>query len=146
MGSVDIDAEPLTDDEVDRLTRFLRVPPTSRALTLEGMDGFFCAVIAGPTPVRPGQAIRRVLDDELPFEEAFAGPEEATDIVPLMLRHWNAIAAELERGDAHVPFVVEPGLDGIVGRDWARGFMQGCVSLPTGGRRCSPPRTKGSCS
>jgi hypothetical protein len=52
---------------------------------------------------------------ELPDENAFASEADANATISLILRHWNAILAELEEG-VHLPLVEEPGIDGIVGR------------------------------
>ena len=46
---------PLTDDELERLAAFLDSIDNEEALSLEGLDGFFCALIAGPELVMPSE-------------------------------------------------------------------------------------------
>ena len=47
--------QALSDAEVDRLSGFLSSLKNPDALTFEGMDGFFCTLIAGPDTVMPGE-------------------------------------------------------------------------------------------
>ena len=51
---------PLSDEEYEILEEFL-AECDERTLTLEEMDGFFCALIAGPEPVSPYEFLPRVL-------------------------------------------------------------------------------------
>lgn len=53
---------PLTDEELDRLAAFLGRVSNEEGLSLEGLDGFFCALIAGPELVMPSECLP-VLDD-----------------------------------------------------------------------------------
>jgi hypothetical protein len=46
---------PLNAWELDQLGRFLSQVTNPSALSLEGMDGMFCALIAGPAWVVPGE-------------------------------------------------------------------------------------------
>ena len=48
------------------------------------------------------------------------------------MRYRDAIAADFERDSTHVPFIEEPAVDGIRGRAWAQGFMQGTRLAPSG--------------
>jgi len=48
------------------------------------------------------------------------------------MRYWNSIIADFEQESIHLPFIVEPGIDGIPGRAWARGFLKGTRLAPEG--------------
>jgi len=52
--------EPLTDAELERLGTFLRGLKNPDRLTLEGLDGLFCALIAGPDTVMPSEYLHVV--------------------------------------------------------------------------------------
>jgi uncharacterized protein len=128
MSDYTLQQGPLSEAELDRLAEFLSSNKNPDALTLEGLDGLFCALIASPERVLPSQYLPMIWGGELADENAFASEEEANATISLVLRHWNAILAELEGDGVHPPLVEERGVDGIVGRAWARGFMRG-VSL-----------------
>jgi uncharacterized protein len=106
--------QPLSDAELDQLGAFLANITNQDALTLEGMDGLFCALIASPESVMPGQYL----------------PDDTNAPVSLIMRHWNSIISELDKDTVHVPLVFEPGPDGVLGRAWAREFMRGVKMAP----------------
>lgn len=115
---------PLTDAETDRLAAFLDAIGAP-AMNLESLDGYFAALICCPEPVLPGEYLPEIWGEDF----AFNSQEQATEILNLIVRHWNVIASELLRSlkEAHVylPVLLE-GADGIArGNDWARGFMRG---------------------
>ncbi len=115
----------LSEAELDELSEFLTGLESPDALTLEGMDGLFSALVAGPRTVLPSEYLPLIWGGELADENAFASLEEANSTLSLIMRHWNSIASELENENVHVPliFEVEPGA--VPGREWARGFMRG---------------------
>lgn len=117
-------AEPLTDTELDRLETFLYHLNPEEAMSLEEMDGFFCALICSPDLVPPSEYLPLVWGGEPPFNDI----EEAREIFTLVTRHWNTIAATLLRGNAY-PVLVGDYEDGTTtGQEWALGFLQG-ISL-----------------
>ena len=112
---------PLSETELDRLQELLGDCPS--AMNLEKMDGFFCALIAGPDAVLPGEYLPEVLGDT--EHASFENLEEANEMLSLVMRHWNEIAGTLAKGDVHWPLLLEGG-DGVArGNDWAFGFMEG---------------------
>lgn len=123
---------PLSEAELNQLSEFLAGLNSPDALTLEGMDGLFSALIAGPRTVLPSEYLPLIWGGELTDENAFASLEEANVTLSLIMRHWNSIASELKNESVHVPliFEVEPG--GVPGREWARGFMRGVQLAGTG--------------
>ena len=118
--------EPLTDAEMQFLEDFLARLPSPDALTVEGMDGLFCALLAGPTSFMPSAYLPLVWGVQSPDEPVFQDLTEANTVLPLIMRHWNSIIADIDRDGIHPPLVEDaPDERGILGRDWARGFMRG---------------------
>jgi uncharacterized protein len=93
---------PLSDAEIDDLATRLTAIRNPDSLSLEGVDGLFCALIASPDLVSPSEYLPVILGGE---------PGES---------------------HIHLPYVEEPGVDGILGRAWARGFMRGTRLAPVG--------------
>jgi uncharacterized protein len=116
---------PLTEAERERLGDFLRGLKNPDRLTLEGLDGLFCALIAGPDTVLPSEYLPVVWGGEMADEDAFASDAEADELIGLMMRHWNAIIDEYEKERVYLPLFDEPDEKGVPGRQWARGFMRG---------------------
>jgi uncharacterized protein len=117
--------EPLTDHEFDRLTDFLDSVADNAAMTIEEMDGFFCALIVGPDAVMPSEYLPILLGGEPGNTGAFRSLEEANEMLPLLMRYWNSIVASLQRLGVYEPLFDDADSRGVVGRLWARGFMQG---------------------
>jgi uncharacterized protein len=116
---------PLSEAELDQLSDFLAHVKNPDALTLEGLDGLFSALIAGPRTVLPSEYLPLIWGGELPDENAFASIKEANATLSLIMRHWNSIASELEIEGLHLPLVFEVETGAVPGRKWARGFMRG---------------------
>jgi uncharacterized protein len=116
-------SDSLTEQELDRLHDALQAGPA--AMKLEAMDGYFTALICGPVFVSPNEAVQQVLGDEFAFDSS----EQAGEVIGLMMRHWNWIAAELQRtlAEPHVylPVLLEDDTGVVRGNDWAHGFMLG---------------------
>ena len=117
--------DPLTDAELGRLSDFLKSCKGGNAMSLEELDGFFSALIAGPEPVMPSEYNREVFGGEMSEAVEFASLDEAQEILNLMMRHWNTIASTLYKGKIHVPLIFEDENGELHGNDWARGFMRG---------------------
>lgn len=113
--------KPLTEAEFDRLEAFLGAVKNGQTMSLEEMDGFFVALVCGPEAVLPGEYLPLVWGGEPSFESI----EEAQEGISLVMRHWNAIAGTLYKGEVYVPLLME-GEDGIArGNDWSKGFLCG---------------------
>ena len=117
--------EPLTDAEIDRLGDFLKSCKGGQAMSVEALDGFFAALIAGPETVMPSEYYREVFGGEMSDACEFGSIDEANEILGLMMRHWNTIAATLYKGEIHVPLIFEDEKGELHGNDWARGFHAG---------------------
>lgn len=112
----------LTDAELDRLGDFLANCNDGDAMNLEELDGFFAALIAGPETVMPSEYLTEVFGGAM---GTFETPDEANEILGLLMRHWNSIAEALSKGDVHVPLLLEDENGVGRGNDWAQGFMDG---------------------
>jgi len=117
--------EPLTDAELDRLGEFLGRCKGGLAMNIEEVDGFFAALVAGPDVVMPSEYLPEVFGGEMSDTCEFATLDEANDILGLLMRHWNAIAATLHRDEAYMPLLLEDENGICLANDWACGFMHG---------------------
>jgi uncharacterized protein len=117
--------QPLTNEEMEHLDDFLYGLNHGKAMTLEEMDGFFCALICGAEFVPPSEYLPHVWGGELVQGRGFKTIEEVQYIMTLLTRHWNHIAGTLLRGEVYVPLVFN-NHDGIaMGNEWAIGFEAG---------------------
>jgi uncharacterized protein len=117
--------EPLTDAELDRLGDFLESCKGGKAMNVEALDGFFAALITGPEIVMPSEYYREVFGGEMSDTCEFGSLDEANDILGLMRRHWNDIAATLNKDEVYVPLLLEDEHGVAHGNDWAHGFIRG---------------------
>jgi uncharacterized protein len=96
-----------------------------QGITIEEMDGFFWALIAGPKTVTPSEYLPEVFGgdpNELRSVDTIA---EGEWMFSLMKRHFNDIAATLAKGGIHEVLLLSTD-DGVTkGNAWARGFIQG---------------------
>ena len=125
--------EPLTDEEFERLGSFLEKTGTP-GVNCEWVDGYFAALICGPEPTSPSEGLKEILGDDVVFDSK----EQASDIVGLLMRHWNTIASELQRTlgkrDVYLPVLLEDEAGVARGNHWALGFMRGAQKRPDGWR------------
>jgi yecA family protein len=113
----------LDQDEIEWLDDFLASDQAGDpALSLEELDGLFCALLAGPSLLMPSAFMPEVWGT--PEGVQFDSREQAEYVMQLMLRHWNAIASRLAEGYPHTPLLVEWG-DETDGEEWASGFLRG---------------------
>jgi uncharacterized protein len=125
--------QPLSADELDRLSEFLD-GIGAPAMNMESLDGYFAALICGPDMVLPNEYLAAIWGEDFCFDDN----NQATDILGLLMRHWNTISSELFR-TLKEPYVYMPMLleddEGIAhGNDWARGFMRGVQAHPASWR------------
>ena len=120
----------LSEADRDRLGDLLAGLPAP-AMNLEIVDGFFCALIAGPEMVSINEALPAVLGPEPTFESEAA----FRDLFGLLMQHWNGIADDLLRTLSDPDHLYLPVLyqddNGITpGNDWAAGFNRGMQMHP----------------
>ena len=58
-------------------------------------------------------------------EDAFASQQQLKDFLDLVMRHWSAIADNLQSGDMFLPLLLEDDEGAAHANDWAQGFMRG---------------------
>src|SRR5271168_3344332 len=117
--------EPLNDAELDRLGDFLESCKGAKAMNVEALDGFFAALIAGPETVMPSEYNREVFGGEMSDACEFSSLDEAKEILGLLTRHWNTIAATLLKDEVYLPLLLKDESGIARGNDWTRGFMRG---------------------
>jgi uncharacterized protein len=114
----------LSEAEIEQLAERLAANTNPGALSLEAVDGLFCALIAAPRLIGPTDYLPAVFGGEPDFRDL----ADAQDTMGLLLRYWNAIAHDFEHGTFHLIHLArlgEPDHDGVQGRAWARGYMCG---------------------
>ena len=126
---------PLTDEECDRLDRFLLDRIDEEADTLdrdEGvldiseLDGLFTALVSGPVMTVPSQWLPVVWGD---FEPVWDSQEEFEEIFSLMIRHMNGIAhLLLEYPEEFEPMFLGREVEGntcTIVDEWCDGYLRG---------------------
>jgi uncharacterized protein len=126
---------PLTDEEYDRLDRFLldRIDEDADTpdmdegvLGISELDGLFTALVSGPTSVMPSQWLLAVWGDCQPVWD---NEEEFKDIFSLMVRHMNEIATVLmDYPKNFEPLFLERKIEGetyIIVDEWCEGYRRG---------------------
>ncbi|WP_336845291.1 UPF0149 family protein [Providencia rettgeri] len=97
---------------------------------VEGVDGFFTALICSPDLIKPSQYLPMILDG---YE--FTSQKEAEVFFDLLMRLWNSIAISLRWfSDSglleYEPLFCDYEDINITGRFWAMGFMSGVSCSP----------------
>ncbi len=122
--------EPLGVEEMLVLEAFLTSERSSgNAMSIDALDGFFTALVIGPVMVLPSEWIPFFLGAEMDGE--FLSIEEAQNIMQLLLRYMNSIAAAFqEDADEFVPIFecceFETMADeNSAATSWALGFIMG---------------------
>jgi uncharacterized protein len=110
----------LTDAQIDRLEELL--DSFDDAMTLEELDGYFCSLVSGPDTVMPSEYLPSVFGGTTP---EFSSAEQASEVMGLLLQHWNHIAATLLRDDVYFPILFEDEEGKCQANDWAHGYMAG---------------------
>jgi uncharacterized protein len=118
-------ASPLTDAEYDLMSYVLDHLGDEHAMNLEKLDGFFTALICGPSPVDPNEYLPEIWGGEMADEEAFSSQQELKDFLDLIMRHRASVADTLQSGDVFLPLLLEDDHGIAHANDWAQGFMRG---------------------
>ena len=113
--------EPLTDAELDHLSKILGRLGNDNSMNLEQLDGFLSALICGPELVPPSKYLPKICGSPTVFENA----SSAQELFSLIKRHWNSIIDTLNSGEVYLPLLLEDDSGIAHGNDWANGFMSG---------------------
>ncbi|MEK6748331.1 MAG: UPF0149 family protein [Pseudomonadota bacterium] len=126
---------PLNDEEMEGLDEFLLDRVTDEVyvegkdegvLGLSELDGFFTAIVSGPTVIPPSKWLPVVWGD---FEPEWKDPQHFEAVVELMIRHMNGIAGTLlESPQEFLPMFLE-NAEGdatvTIVDEWCYGYMRG---------------------
>lgn len=94
----------LSKQELSRLEEWLASPIfNGKAMSLDKLQGFLCAVISAPDTIPPSQWMPEVFKRE-PEHESM---EQAQEFMTLMMRFYNGMAAELG-GNQPIEFILKP--------------------------------------
>ncbi len=89
-------ATPLTNAEISHLESLLATPAFKKqAMGLDEIQGFLCAAISGPQPVKSAKWLPAVLGNP-----EYASEEQAEAVKALLLRFYSEIAADLDAGES----------------------------------------------
>jgi uncharacterized protein len=125
----------LNEKEIERLDRFLleRIDDDADTegknegvLDVSELDGLFTAIVSGPVMIQPSGWLPAVWGD---FEPVWESEKDFKEILSLMMRHMNGIAAMLmERPEDFEPIFLEREVKGrtyTIVDEWCEGYMQG---------------------
>jgi uncharacterized protein len=137
-------SKPLTDTEINHLSDFLSsIDPPS--MNIEELDGYFAALNCCPDLVPPSEYLPTIWGEEFSFTD----DAEATDVLSLLIRHWNTINGELQKAlkteGVYLPILLTAE-DGIAyGNDWAKGFIRGMDMRAVSWRALIEDENNGGC-
>lgn len=125
----------LSEAEIDSLDRFLldRIDEDAveegqdeGILDISELDGFFTAIVSGPTMIPPSQWLPAVWGDCDPVWET---EDDFQEIFTLLIRHMNGIAVTLlEHPDDFEPLFLEREVEGriyTIVDEWCEGYRRG---------------------
>jgi len=113
----------LTDEEIEWLRQFIASRPAAAdVMSLEAIDGYYCALVMDPDRSRAREAAGEIFDssDQTLF---FDSKEQENRAGRLLSRHLRTIATRLDSQYVHVPLLEESAAP--TGQMWARGFSTG---------------------
>ena len=115
--------DALDDDEIDWLVGFLESSHVAPgAMTVEQIDGMFCALLIEPNVVLPSEYLPIIWRGDKSPE--FDSMEQASHVMGLIFRHWNAVSARLSGRYPHIPLLFRHP-DVPLGKLWSEGFIAG---------------------
>ncbi len=114
----------LSKQDLSRLEELLASPIfNGKAMSLDKLQGFLCAVISAPDTVPPRLWMPEVFKSE-PERESM---ELTQELVTLMMRFYNSVASTLDE-NRPIKFTLKSRLDGDRGLDyqtWCEGYILG---------------------
>lgn len=117
--------EPLTDDELERLSGILNRFENKIPMNLEHLDGFLAALICGPVNVMPSEYLPKILGDDMVLDDTINAQAVLQDFLSLLMRHWNVIVDTLQSDEIYLPLFLEDENGITHANDWATGFLRG---------------------
>jgi uncharacterized protein len=94
----------LSKQELSRLEELLASPIfNGKAMSLDKLQGFLCAVISAPDTIPPSQWMPEVFKSRPEYESM----ERTQELMTLMMRFYNGVAAELGKNQP-IEFILKP--------------------------------------
>jgi uncharacterized protein len=113
----------LDAEEIAWLRQFLASRPAAAgALSLEGLDGYYCALVMDLDWNRAREAAGKIFRSP-DGTKHFDSDEETERVRRLLSRHFRTVATRLDSHYAHVPLLQDS--EAPKGQLWAKGFMTG---------------------
>ena len=134
--------QPAELDTLDRLLQALQTTDSDGVMSLDGLDGYFTALAAGPAQLLATLATAEWLPlvwggdgpEGNEGAEPFTSKRQRKTTVVQLLRHLRHVAEELQRPDSWEPIfsMAEKGADEFADAgDWCTGFLQAVDLLPS---------------
>ena len=134
--------QPAELDTLDRLLQALQTTDSDGVMSLDGLDGYFTALAAGPAQLLATLATAEWLPlvwggdgpEGNEGAEPFTSKRQRKTTVVQLLRHLRHVAEELQRPDSWEPIfsMAEKGADEFAdASDWCTGFLQAVDLLPS---------------
>jgi uncharacterized protein len=124
--------QPLNDDELDQLDKFLLSDdmPES-AMDISMLDGFFASLVLHPQLIKPSEYFRWVWDSEKGIgEPEFRNMDAANRILGLIMRHYNSVLEAIDNDQYEPLFFTltqEDGSEFYDAEGWCMGFLLGAA-------------------
>jgi uncharacterized protein len=118
--------QPLSESELTWLQNYLDTLSQTNAecMTLETLDGLFCALIINPVMAKPADWMNTIFGQK----RAIASEEELERVMMILIRYWNHISSLIEKSETYLPRVMEYDENDPINRlakQWAIGFHIG---------------------
>lgn len=114
----------LSKQELSRLEELLASPIfNGKAMSLDKLQGFLCAVISAPDAIPPSRWMPEVFKSETGHESM----ERVQEFMALVIRFYNGVALELGE-NRNIELDLKSRLDGDLGLDyqtWCEGYILG---------------------
>ena len=117
--------QPLTDAELERLSGVLGRFDNKRPMNLEQLDGFFAALICGPSTFPRANIFQSFWETIWSLRTPSTRSPYCKIFYRLIMRHWNVIADTLHSGEVFLPLLLEDENGITHANDWANGFLRG---------------------
>jgi len=110
----------LTPADLDRLESLLSAEHLKDSMTLDALQGLFCAVASAPAPIPREEWLDAALG-----EHEFAGADEETEVIDLVTRFHNDTVRDLaaEEGLDVISYPAEEGEEELA--VWSEGYLVG---------------------